>query len=102
MVLVLFALMDAATAVGKPGGAIADSYKTAAQLKAIAPRSGTVETRAPCYVVLVASDGSRFRIGSPGNTPEFARFVGSLKEGVVYTFPAALLEYEQRMATPRR
>jgi hypothetical protein len=74
------------------------SYKTADQVKAMAPCSGIVEGRAPCYVVLRRPDGTRFRIGSPGNTPEFSRFVASLKEGVSYAFPAALIEHEKQGA----
>lgn len=99
-VLFLGALICLSTSAGATGDEPPTlvSYKTADQVKAMAACSGIVEARAPCYVVLRRPDGTRFRIGSPGNTPEFSRFVASLKEGVSYAFPAALIEFEKQNA----
>jgi hypothetical protein len=79
---------------GKP---VRPNYKTAEQIKAMPPCTGTVQGRAPCYVILNTPDGSGFRIGSPGNTPQIDGFVGFLKDGKSYKFPEAFLEYERSL-----
>jgi hypothetical protein len=71
-------------------------YRTAEQIKAMPQCKATVVQRAPCYVVLKTAEGRSFHIGSPGNTPEIAYFLVSLKEGQTYNFPEVFLEYQKR------
>jgi hypothetical protein len=79
-----------------------DCYATAGEVRAMPLRTALVDERAPCYVTLIASDGRKFRLGGPGNTPQFAQFLGTLKEGVLYQFPNVFVEFEKRAAASRR
>jgi hypothetical protein len=81
---------------------IRGSYRTAAEIKAMPIRTGLVDRRAPCYVVLITANGTKFSVGSPGNTPEFAQFIATLKEGVLYEFPQVYLDFEQRRRSHRQ
>ncbi|HEX5176335.1 MAG TPA: hypothetical protein VFV83_04855 [Chthoniobacteraceae bacterium] len=77
-------------------------YATAGEVRAMPLRTALVDERSPCHVILIASDGTKFRLGGPGNTPQFAQFLGTLKEGVLYHFPNVFVEFEKRAAASRR
>mgnify|MGYP001765822921 CR=1 FL=1 len=72
-----------------------------AELPLLRPCKATVEQIQPCAAYLKTTDGRRMRIGSPGATPEVARFVARLQEGRTYDLPEAFLEYRRgRAARP--
>jgi hypothetical protein len=71
-------------------------YGTAEEIKAMPPCKATVALRAPCYSVFKTADGKWFTIGDPGSEPNVWQFLGTLKDGQSYEFPAAFLDYHKK------
>jgi hypothetical protein len=72
------------------------TYQTVEQLNAMPPCTATVEHKETFWSLLKATDGRKFRIGSPMGAQEVWHFVATLKEGQTYEFPGAFLAFENR------
>jgi hypothetical protein len=73
-------------------------YVTAGEIAAMAPCKGTLAARTPCSSVFSTADGKWFGIGDPGSGPEVSRFIASLDDGAVCSFPDAFVEYQKQHA----
>lgn len=78
------------------GSAPGPVYETGEEIKLMAPCKATVVQRGPCFVYLRAADGKGFYLGSPASKADVSRFLGILKDGQIYTFPDAFLEYQEQ------
>jgi len=81
---------------------ITDFYRNAAEVRAMPLRTALIDERTPCYVILITSNGKKFLVGGPGSTREFAQFLATLKDGVLYRFPDVFIEFETRAAAQRK
>ncbi|HSI15608.1 MAG TPA: hypothetical protein VK961_26415 [Chthoniobacter sp.] len=71
-------------------------YDNAAAIETMSHCTARIDERSPCSIRFVTARGRHFYIGSPGSTREVSRFLATLKEGRVYAFPEAFLDFENR------
>ena len=71
----------------------APGYATVEQIKAMAPRTGTLVQRSPCSSYFTTADGKGFVIGDPGSGEQVSQFIWTLKDSCRYAFPEAFLDY---------
>jgi hypothetical protein len=72
------------------------TYDTAEFIQSMPRCTGSVLEKFPCCARMVAADGRKFWIGSPGATNEVVRFVEALAECEDYVFPDAFLEWRKQ------
>lgn len=83
-----------ATLTKKIGETMIPRYEKAEEIKAMPPCKATVVWgMGTCSARFKTTDGKEFNIGSPGAGPGVIEFLETVKEGQIYVFPSAFIDY---------